>query len=632
MSRRDLALGAALALAAFALYASTACRTIFSGDSAELAAAAAVFGVPHPPGYPLYTMATGLFVHALSFGEPAFRANLASGLYAALAVWLTYALARRLGARTIGAVFAAATLAVGRTFWSQSVAAEVYTLDVLLLLCVLHATTSLIRSLGWRSALVTGVCVGLWIGHRTVNVIYVLPLAVCVTAVVGLEAALNNRRALLFGLAVFAGGGAVSLLVYAYLPLASSFDPQLDIGDPQTFGRLRVVVAATPYMRHLGGGTPALEAARFWRFLLSLPVTVGLAAPLAIAGWLVLLRRSTWAAIGVGLALVANLAFACKYNILDIEVYFLVTTTLVALLAAPGFDALVSAARARVAALGPAVVTGAFACVLVLFAVNLPHNDLSEHAFARHLGEDLLESVEPGGLLFVDGDTSIHALWYLQAVDGLAPDVVVVSLGHIWPWYHEQLVARYPDEPWPTVPAGTQRLQRSEHARRILEQLGPGRSVCFTLSVAPRELLGADAGVPGRTALKGITREIRTPGDELGTDERLARARANAAFLERALNRMGPRPAELDIDTHSTLLEYALALTVTAEELAQLGDEALARRAADGVHALGADRLEYAVRLDVYQGLGQKIPAFGLEQRARAALTGAPAPGRSPGR
>jgi hypothetical protein len=615
----DLALGATLALGAFALYAVTACRTIFSGDSAELAATAALFGVPHPPGYPLYTMITGLFVHALPFGEPAFGANLASGLYAALAVWLAYALARRLGARTLGAAFAASTLAVGRTFWSQSVVAEVYTLDILLLMCMLHAAVSLARTLGWRAALLTGGVMGLWIGHRTVNVIYVLPLAIWAAAAIDLGPLLARRRTLFTGLGLIGLGGMASLAVYAYLPLASSLDPALDIGDPESFARMKVVVAATPYMRHLGGGTPELDAGRLWRFLLSLPITVGLAAPLAVAGWLSILRRSTWTAIALGLALVANLAFACRYNILDIEVYFLVTTTVVALLAAPGLDALLDLVTARATALRP--ITGALglAGVIGLCIVNLPHNDVSEHAFARHLGEDLLESAAPDGLLFVDGDTSIHSLWYLQAVEGIAPGVVVVSLGHIWPWYHEQLVARYPDEPWPEVAPGTKELQRSQHARAILERLGQARPVYFTLSVAPPELLGPAAGQPGRTALKGIAREVRAPGDELDEGARLERARENAVFLQAALERMGPVPAQLDIDTHSTLLEYALALTVTAEELAVLGAPDLAREAAAAVLSLRPDWLEYAVRLDVRQGLGQTIPAFKLEARARAA-------------
>ena len=55
---------------AFLSYAVTACRTIYPGDSPELVTAAWTFGIPHPPGYPLYTLLTGLWTHALAFLEP----------------------------------------------------------------------------------------------------------------------------------------------------------------------------------------------------------------------------------------------------------------------------------------------------------------------------------------------------------------------------------------------------------------------------------------------------------------------------------------------------------------------------------------------------------------------------------
>ena len=43
-------------LAAGVLYFLTAARDIVVGDSPELIAAAAVLGVPHAPGYPLFAM------------------------------------------------------------------------------------------------------------------------------------------------------------------------------------------------------------------------------------------------------------------------------------------------------------------------------------------------------------------------------------------------------------------------------------------------------------------------------------------------------------------------------------------------------------------------------------------------
>src|SRR5262245_52135793 len=56
-------------------------------DSGDLAAAVAVGGTPHPPGYPTYLVLGGLFAN-LPYGDVAYRLNLLSAVCAALAVML----------------------------------------------------------------------------------------------------------------------------------------------------------------------------------------------------------------------------------------------------------------------------------------------------------------------------------------------------------------------------------------------------------------------------------------------------------------------------------------------------------------------------------------------------------------
>jgi len=75
---------AAVTLSSWALYAYTALPTLPFGDGPELIAAAACLGVAHPPGYPLYTL-LGWVALQVPAGEPAWRVNLLSGLFAALA-------------------------------------------------------------------------------------------------------------------------------------------------------------------------------------------------------------------------------------------------------------------------------------------------------------------------------------------------------------------------------------------------------------------------------------------------------------------------------------------------------------------------------------------------------------------
>src|SRR5438552_16007378 len=89
------ALGVGVFLCAAALYVRTLAPSVMPGDYAEFQMCAAVLGVPHPTGYPLYVLLGKLFT-LLPAGDVAYRVNLSSAIYMAGAAGLTYAIAVRL--------------------------------------------------------------------------------------------------------------------------------------------------------------------------------------------------------------------------------------------------------------------------------------------------------------------------------------------------------------------------------------------------------------------------------------------------------------------------------------------------------------------------------------------------------
>ena len=60
-SERDGLVAITLGAAFLGLYLLTLCRTVFWYDSAEYVTAAVALGIPHPPGYPLYTIIGHIF-------------------------------------------------------------------------------------------------------------------------------------------------------------------------------------------------------------------------------------------------------------------------------------------------------------------------------------------------------------------------------------------------------------------------------------------------------------------------------------------------------------------------------------------------------------------------------------------
>ena len=68
LARADIAIAATLGCGALGLFVATLCSVIYTEDAAEFSTAAAVLGVPHPPGYPLHTLLAGLFVRVIRVG------------------------------------------------------------------------------------------------------------------------------------------------------------------------------------------------------------------------------------------------------------------------------------------------------------------------------------------------------------------------------------------------------------------------------------------------------------------------------------------------------------------------------------------------------------------------------------
>jgi hypothetical protein len=126
----DGLLAAGCGLVSLGLYLQTlapSVATLFD-DSLEFPLVVQRLAIAHPTGYPLYTLLGKLF--SLGPGSNvAWSVNLLSAVAGALAVALVYLAARQLTRRRWPALLGALALAVSHVFWSQSVIAEVYTLN-----------------------------------------------------------------------------------------------------------------------------------------------------------------------------------------------------------------------------------------------------------------------------------------------------------------------------------------------------------------------------------------------------------------------------------------------------------------------------------------------------------------------
>ncbi|AKJ64316.1 DUF2723 domain-containing protein [Kiritimatiella glycovorans] len=157
-TRGDWIAAAVGLVAALAVYTLTLAPTVTLEDSGELVTASDYLGVPHPPGYPSWSLLTWLFQWVFHFvrfhghPNPAWAVNFFSAFAGALACGVIAMLvscsgrhilqhlqkqSRALGERTcsvfcmVAGISAGLLLAFSQGMWSQAVIAEVYTLNVL---------------------------------------------------------------------------------------------------------------------------------------------------------------------------------------------------------------------------------------------------------------------------------------------------------------------------------------------------------------------------------------------------------------------------------------------------------------------------------------------------------------------
>jgi hypothetical protein len=440
---RDVALSVVLGGLALSLYVATMCRTIFWYDSAEFVAAAVFLGIPHPPGYPLYTIIGHVFTWLPL--EPALAVNLMSAVFGALTVALAYWVIRSLGGRAFGASVGAAALGTSPLFWSQSLIAEVYTPGLAFLLGVILLLLSGLKRNCVRRVVAAAGLAGLGLGVHLFLATCGLGLAFMV-ACVGLPIEVPgdlrlvvsreslSRRAKVAASCV--GAVIIGACIFLWIPIRASMKPVLNFGDVTTVERFVWLVTGGNYRTWFYGSETLIQrTVRVGGFLYEELLIVGIT--LAGAGLLWLFRRRAHLALAFALMIAGNLWFFFDYQVHDAEVFFLPSITMSFLLVGLGVDATLGWAsrvvrperrRAVTTILGVTLL----ALPLSALAANYERLDLSDYAepqeYLERLGEEL-----PHNAIILNFTTPpewvVEAVFshYYQKVKGGRPDVVVAS-------------------------------------------------------------------------------------------------------------------------------------------------------------------------------------------------------------
>lgn len=168
ISRFDVLIALLIGILSLALYVRTMAPSLLYGDVAEFQTLSYTLGMTHASGYPTQIIFGHLFTF-LPFGDIAYRVNLMSAFFGALAVANAYLIVRLMGGWRMAGLLASIALTASVFYWRRMIVAESYG-PAAGMLTVVWLSVLLWRRTGkWGWLFAAGLAGGLSIGiHSTV--------------------------------------------------------------------------------------------------------------------------------------------------------------------------------------------------------------------------------------------------------------------------------------------------------------------------------------------------------------------------------------------------------------------------------------------------------------------------------
>jgi len=463
-----------------ALYLHTCPRDITwdhnAQDSCDLITSAHILGIPHPTGYPLFTMIGHLFTRIdfksfstehIFWNNSAFKMTLFVVLTSLLNIflfWRVHILLQRklkmsIADTLVGSISAGiGALALGTSYlyWSQSIVPEVYILNLLFIDLTLLAILRLVPdgdvSMGpWRWFLLGLIAASGLIHH--LSFMMFLPgffiLAIFTFRKPG------KRDIILFIIGIL-----LALLPLLYLPIRSAYNPPVDTTNTETWSNFWYHITGKAYRPYLFQRPIGEMFNNLGSFYLKeqFGYTGVILICLGVIGaylWRSRLSRALLAFCIVSAIFV--LFHATNYNVLDRKVFFLPAFFAFAHLSAMGISYVFELTR-RLSSRGHKILQVAPIIVLLFGGlwwqvdeVNHAYRwniDISESISAKNFGSQAFANLRANAIIFTWYDGPSFTLIYYKHVlfEGVRGDVDIVFLPRIQsPWWWQNVEDGHPN-------------------------------------------------------------------------------------------------------------------------------------------------------------------------------------------
>ncbi len=420
--------------------------SVYGGDVGDLVTAITVLGVPHPPGYPLYTL-LGILFNALPFNEPpAWKIGLISAIAAAGAVVVLYLIVTNLLKSKLLGIIAALTLGFYYLFWLYAEVAELFALNYLISLTLIYLGILYYTKKKKLYLYLLSFFLGITLTHHHFSILLFPSIGIIVLATDW--RIIKKPKLLLKCFLLFALG----LLPYLYVPLAASDSPPINWNNASTLNNFLHLVLRKDYsinvntdvdftMRFLSLKAYALDVL----FQLT-PAVVGLSFLGMVA---LLLKRKFILFFYFFLAFFFSGPFFFVYSSTQIQSVFTqsvverfygVSVVFLILFFPFGITFLLDLVTKVFTAVSTKkrivyyryIFLGVFLIIpILLFKSNFSKTDLHAVWMGDYLGYDILASVPKKSVVFLANDTTLFNSLYMKYSLGMREDVEIVNFNRL---------------------------------------------------------------------------------------------------------------------------------------------------------------------------------------------------------
>jgi hypothetical protein len=421
-------------IATFALYLVSMPKTVALEDDSIFILSGFFNGVSHPPGYPLYTVILNLF-SKIPIGDIPARSHASSAFFAALSCCVLFSIFNLVNLKREFSALVVIAFSLSATFWSQSIIAEVYTLNAFLNLCMLFyalkinfGSNQLANEASHQSKnfFLFFIFLGLaGANHWPLTVLaapgYILLIA---KPFIGLE---NKVKVVLPG--VF-----IVFISYLYLYFNSQSSPVISFsGKINGFKELIDFILRSYYVSvdnsSTAGWQDKLQFAR--DLIIQIIRELNVLLLFSALGFYRLLKSPGFRLIGLAilwiflsnsllLLLLLNFDYEYFYTV-TFKVYTIVSISVLFVVAGIGMS--IESSRADTT-IKPTHITVFLLICLVLNAYSsLPENYRHNYSWGEEYAQKTLSETPENSTVFSDGETELGLLSYYHLIKGQRPDI-----------------------------------------------------------------------------------------------------------------------------------------------------------------------------------------------------------------